>query len=192
MDNINIFKKIFEIMDHFESISNNLPNEKKYKDDDDFFNFIFQNVKEINPNKNSESNPECKIESCTESNNESNNESNTESCTESTNKSELNIENQKIVKNYIRKCYKKIVLKCHPDKNKLLKDNKLFVLVQNYYDNELLIGILYIYYIANINPPEPLNNVDPNNINKLQEIIIEHIFKEIYIVQKKIETITRN
>ena len=64
MNNINIFKKIFEIMDHFESISNNLPNEKKYKDDDDFFNFIFQNVKEINPNKNSESNPECKIESC--------------------------------------------------------------------------------------------------------------------------------
>lgn len=192
MDNLNIFKKIFEIMDHFESISNNLPNEKKYKDDDDFFNFIFQNVKEVNPNKNSESNPECKIESCTEFNPESSNESNTESCTESTNESESNIENQKIVKNYIKKCYKKIVLKCHPDKNKLLNDNKLFVLVQNYYDNELLIGILYIYYITNINPPEPLNDVDPNNLNLLQKIIVEHIFKEIYIVQKKIETITKN
>ena len=31
MDNLNIFKKIFEIMDYFESISNNLPNEKNIK-----------------------------------------------------------------------------------------------------------------------------------------------------------------
>jgi len=59
MEHIHIFTKIYELMDHFESLCHeNVPSEKKYKEDDDFFAFIFQNVKEVDPQKQPENQPE--------------------------------------------------------------------------------------------------------------------------------------
>ena len=93
---------------------------------------------------------------------------------------------------YIKKCYKKIVLKCHPDKNKKSQGaSTIFVRCQEYYDNRLLIGILYIFYLYSIKPPEPLNALDPNNINNKTNALLNRIAKEIYIIQKKIVALSK-
>jgi hypothetical protein len=82
-----------------------------------------------------------------------------------------NKEEDNIILNFIKKIYKKIIIKCHPDKG---GDKSLFIKCQEYYDNKFLIGILYIGYKVNFVLPE-LNNK-----------IIEQILYEIRIIQQKI------
>jgi len=82
-----------------------------------------------------------------------------------------NKEEDNIILNFIKKIYKKIIIKCHPDKG---GDKSLFIKCQEYYDNKFLIGILYIGYKVNFILPE-LNNK-----------IIEQILYEIRIIQQKI------
>jgi hypothetical protein len=92
-----------------------------------------------------------------------------------------------IIKAYIKKCYKKIVLKCHPDKNKSTHNaDKLFIKCHDYYDNEFLIGLLYIYYLYKLLPPAPLNNTSPTEPDENSEILIDRIFKEIRMIQDKL------
>jgi hypothetical protein len=203
MEDIHIFTKIYELMGHFENLCHeSVPSEKKYKEDDEFFAFIFQNVKEVDPQKQPEKQPEKEETNPTSSTTIKEEES--ESNEQSQTNSNLNNEpasastklqeesDESIVNKYIKKCYKKIVLKCHPDKNKKSQGaSTIFVRCQEYYDNRLLIGILYIFYLYSIKPPEPLNALDPNNINNKTNALLNRIAKEIYIIQKKIVALSK-
>jgi len=40
-------------------------------------------------------------------------------------------------------------------------------------------------------PPEPLNTLDPNNINNKTNALLNRIAKEIYIIQKKILALSK-
>ena len=85
-----------------------------------------------------------------------------------------NSDNEKednIILDFIKKIYKKIIIKCHPDKG---GDKSLFIKCQEYYDNNFLIGVLYIGYKVNFILPE------------LNKKIIEQILYEIRIIQQKI------
>lgn len=97
---------------------------------------------------------------------------------------------ERIIKKYIRKCYKVIVLKCHPDKNKSEesnKSNKQFQKCQEYYDSELLIGLLYVFYLYKLKPPAPLNIATPTVPDMDCSIIIDRIIREIRVIQDKLE-----
>ena len=86
-----------------------------------------------------------------------------------------NIENKlndnDIILEFIKKIYKKIIIKCHPDKG---GDKKLFLKCQEYYENKFIIGILYIGYIIKFKLP------------LLDEKIIKQILFEIRVIQQKI------
>jgi len=181
----NIFHKIFEIMDHYENILDNSSYEgdDKYTEGDDFFAFLFKNMKkqeaapEKEPETNDEKEPETKDEEKPEI------DSNKEFEPENT----QNVDINPVIKAYIKKCYKKIVLKCHPDKNKSTHNaDKLFIKCHNYYDNGFLIGLLYIFYLYKILPPSPLNNTSPAELDDNSSILIDQIFKEIRMVQDKL------
>jgi len=207
MEHIHIFTKIYELMDHFENLCHeSVPSEKKYKEDDDFFAFIFQNVKEVDAQKQPEKQPEKRPdkeetnpttsttikeeESKTNEQSQTTRNLNNEPASASTKLQEESEES--IVNKYIKKCYKKIVLKCHPDKNKKSQGASIiFMRCQEYYDNRLLIGLLYIFYLYSIKPPEPLNTLDPNNINNKTNALLNRIAKEIYIIQKKIVALSK-
>ena len=170
---------------------------------DSFFNYIYNNISiqqknneninkiNLNNSKDSDKDIKCGNSSNTESSDtESSNteSSNTESSDtessginpeENTNESK-NINNQtetdNIINDFIKKIYKKIILKCHPDKN---GDKVIFIKCQEYYEQKLLIGLLYIGYI--MNHPFPYIN----------DIIINKILIEIRIVQYNIELLKK-
>ena len=175
----NIFYKIFEIMDHYENILDNSSYEgdDKYTEGDDFFAFLFKNMKkqeappqkepdtEQNPDKEPDPVPDKEIPS----------------------ENEPEVDKNPVIKSYIRKCYKKIVLKCHPDKNKSTHNaENIFIKCHDYYDNEFLIGLLYIFYLYKILPPAPLNNTSPTEPDEDSAILIDRIFKEIRLIQDKL------
>ena len=175
----NIFYKIFEIMNHYENILDNSSYEgdDKYTEGDDFFAFLFKNMKK------QEAAPEK------EQNTEQNTDKDPEPVPdkESDPEPEPEVDANPIIKSYIKKCYKKIVLKCHPDKNKSTHNaDKLFIKCHDYYDNEFLIGLLYIFYLYKILPPAPLNNTSPTEPDENSEILIDRIFKEIRMIQDKL------
>jgi len=83
------------------------------------------------------------------------------------------------VKKYMKICYKKIILHCHPDKTKKNKDlyQEYFIKSQEYYENNFLIGQLYLFYLLQLKPP------------LLNSIIVNHIIIEIRHIQEKINEI---
>ena len=175
----NIFYKIFEIMDHYENILDNSSYEgdDKYTEGDDFFSFLFKNMKkqEAAPEKeqNTEQNTDKEPEPIPDKEPDAD--------------KEPEVDANPIIKAYIKKCYKKIVLKCHPDKNKSTHNaDKLFIKCHDYYDNEFLIGLLYIFYLYKILPPAPLNNTSPTEPDDNSSILIDRIFKEIRMIQDKL------
>jgi len=181
----NIFYKIFEIMDHYENILDNSSYEgdDKYTEKDDFFAFLFKNMKkqeaapEKEPETNDEKEPETKDEEKPEI------DSNKEFEPENT----QNVDINPVIKSYIKKCYRKIVLKCHPDKNKSNKNaENLFIKCHDYYDNNFLIGLLYVFYLYKILPPAPLNNTSPIEPDENSSILVDRIFKEIRLIQDKL------
>jgi hypothetical protein len=193
---LNIFEKIFEIMEEYENKKKNLMSNYKStnidKDSDktidkendifenDFFKFIFNNIK---ISKKEVDNLEIKEDN--QKSDESYNENYKDNNNNNFNNSLTNIndsfvkyntnnndDNSLIIKEYTKKLYKKLVLLLHPDKN---GPKELFIKCQEYYNNNLLIGLLYIGYKIKINLP------------LLNKIIIEHIFFEIRIIQEKIK-----
>jgi hypothetical protein len=200
----NIFHKIFEIMNCYENLLNNhsqCNNKNKSTDvsnnfmhkEDNFFTFIFKN---IHIHKNNQDN-KINIENTNNINDTNNiikntinniNDNTSNNTTENTtenmndnknyniniNNNDIPIEKDEIIKSYIKKCYKRIVLKCHPDKNNNPEDNKYFIKCQEYYNNYFLIGLLYIFYLYKLEPPLLCN------------IIINRILCEIRIIQEKI------
>ena len=177
----NIFHKIFEIMDHYENILDNSSYEgdDKYTEKDDFFAFLFKNMKkqEAAPEKEPETNNEEKPETNDEEKPEK----------EPDSEPEPEIDTNPVIKSYIKKCYRKIVLKCHPDKNKSIHNaDKLFIKCHDYYDNNFLIGLLYVFYLYKILPPSPLNNTSPIEPDENSSILVDRIFKEIRLIQDKL------
>ena len=195
----NIFHKIFEIMNCYENLLNNhskCNNKNKstdfsnnfMKNEDNFFTFIFKNIhiyKNNQEDKNTIENTNNTNNTNNSDNNHTDNSYNTYNTDNTDNNKNMNdiknlndidvpIEKDEIIKSYMKKCYKKIVLKCHPDKNNNPEDNKYFIKCQEYYDNCFLIGLLYIFYLYKLEPP------------LLSDVIINRILCEIRIIQEKI------
>jgi len=167
---------------------------------DTFFNYIYNNIKII-PNKiniNNNLDNELLIKKNKLGNNniqkdkleneniqkdelENENIQKDELENENIQKDELENENKLIIDKFIKKIYKKIILKCHPDKN---GDNNLFIKCQEYYEKKFLIGLIYISYIIKYSIPF-IDNIIINQI--LIEIrIIQHnidLLKEKYIIK---------
>lgn len=80
------------------------------------------------------------------------------------------------VKKYMKSCYKKIILLCHPDKTKENKElyQEYFIKSQEYYENNFIIGLLYLFYLLKLKPPS------------LSSLIVNHIIIEIRHIQEKI------
>ena len=195
----NIFHKIFEIMNCYENLLNNhskCNNKNKSNDvsnnfmqtEDNFFTFIFKNIhiyKNNQDNKNNLNNIDNTINNTIDNINDNttfnindaldnNNMNENKNLNTNVNYIDVHIQKDEIIKSYIKKCYKRIVLKCHPDKNNNPEDNKYFIKCQEYYDNYFLIGLLYIFYLYKLEPP------------LLCDVIINRILCEIRIIQEKI------
>ena len=80
------------------------------------------------------------------------------------------------VKKYMKLCYKKVILLCHPDKTKENKKlyQEYFIKSQEYYENNFIIGLLYLFYLLKLKPPS------------LSSLIVNHIIIEIRQLQEKI------
>lgn len=150
--NINI-KNINE-----EPINSNENNEEKYKEDNENMNYKnndqnnYQNFlnKNINNNNINDKNIEKKGVD---------------------NNFNVDVETENEIDIFLKKIYKKLILKCHPDKN---GNEKLFLKCQEYYENKFLIGLLYIGYMTNYKLPT------------LNQKIINQILFEIRVIQEKI------
>jgi hypothetical protein len=169
---INIFYKIFQIMDHYENLLDNQsysgekykPDEsfKEFMNSDEFFAAVFKNVP-----VNKKPAPEEGVDKETK---------------------QTDPDEPRVITKYIKKCYRVIVLKCHPDKNKMNeKNNQKFIKCQEYYDNNFLIGLLYIFYLYKLKPPPPLNIATPIVPEDDCSIIIDRIIREIRVIQDKLE-----
>ena len=209
---VNIFYKIFQIMDHYENLLDNQSySGEKYKPDesfnefmnsDEFFAAVFKNVpvnKKPAPDK--EQNPDEPIED-PEKEKEKELPPETEPApvekepapVETEPAADNTSERDRVITKYIKKCYRVIVLKCHPDKNKMDVDssssstnNQQFIKCQEYYDNNFLIGLLYIFYLYKLKPPPPLNIATPIVPEDDCSIIIDRIIREIRVIQDKLE-----
>jgi hypothetical protein len=92
-----------------------------------------------------------------------------------TEEEKLNLKENKEFNNYLKKFYKKLVLKTHPDKNKV--NNQYFIHIQYFYENKILIGL--IYYLIKLNLPKPELN------NELIQIFLDEIYQiNDYIVNR--------
>jgi hypothetical protein len=163
---MNIFKIIFDLINEYDFL---IEEEKKII----LPNIIDLNNKEyeMNYEENNINHEETKTsyEIDIVENNELNNELN----------KKLNQEYKKIknTKIFIKKLYKKLVLKCHPDKN---GNDKIFIKCKEYYETNFLIGLLYICELIN-----------SDLLPELNEIILKEIFSEIKIIQEKINIIKK-
>ena len=198
---VNIFYKIFQIMDHYENILDNqsyngnkyAPNEASatFMNTDAFFSSIFKNVSLNKPveNKGDHDDKE-KLDNMGKDNmdKESMDKERTDEI-KLPSEIEPTTERGKIVKKYIKKCYKLIVLKCHPDKIKestAFDKTLMFIRCKDYYDNQLLIGLLYVFYMYNLNPPAPLITSMASSQDEEYNMLMDQIIHEIRVIQDKL------
>ena len=168
-NSINIFYKIFQIMDHYETVLDNYSYQgNKYKPDekfndfmnaDDFFSFI---AKQVPVNKAPKPPPRGGNAPTDEDDDffsagappPPSAEADPFASEENASDAVPKTDEDAIVKKYIKKCYRLIVLKCHPDKNTdMANSSALFIKCKDYYNEQLLIGLLYIFYLYKIKPP---------------------------------------
>lgn len=175
-------------MDHYENLLNNKKSKLNNKNeinnnpfkDDDFFKYIFENI-QLNKKKEEKEEKEIFSENISKDQNESSNffyndlvEDNNWNQNQNQNQNifiEEKLDEEWEINHFIKKIYKKIIIKCHPDKN---GNPELFLKCQEYYENHFLIGILYIGYKIQFQLPS------------LNEIIIKRILNEIRIIEEKI------
>lgn len=150
-NNYNIYDKINMIL--------NKDIDKNILYNDEFFNYIKDNyLKKQNNNINV-----TELRSILVFNNNKHiNENSENSENDENNENDENDENNKNNEQYylVKKLYKKLCLKFHPDKK---GDPAIFIKVSEYYENDFLIGMLSICYNHNINIPN-LNCVDERKI----------------------------
>ena len=88
------------------------------------------------------------------------------------NLSDFIIYKNSVVKPLIKKIYKKLAIRCHPDK---CNDNGIFVLVSECYEEQVLIGLIHFCIQLNID----LSFIEINNM------FVEYLTTEIkYIINK--------
>jgi hypothetical protein len=207
-NSINIFYKIFQIMDHYETVLDNYSYQgNKYKPDekfndfmnaDDFFSFI---AKQVPINKvpkppprggNAPTDDDDDFFSAgapppPSADDKPPAEADPFASEENASDAVPKTDEDAIVKKYIKKCYKLIVLKCHPDKNTAQANSSaLFIKCKDYYNEQLLIGLLYIFYLYKIKPPHPLDISTPVVPDDHCNILIDRILREIRIIQDKL------
>ena len=196
---IDIFYKIFQIMDHYENIlDKHSYNGNKYKpteasdlftNNDTFFSSIFKNVelnKPVETKKDQDSKEEGNKDKSAEANKDKPEEANKDKLPSEI---EPTTDHGKTVKKYIKKCYKILILRCHPDKHLDETDfdkTKIFIRCKEYYDNQLLIGLLYIFYIYNLSPPSPLITTAPTSSDTEYNILLNQVIYEIRVMQDKL------
>ena len=152
-----------------EEINNN-KNELSEQMNDNFFKYIFENINiQKNQNKTELNKTELNETELKEPELNKTELNKTELKETELNETELN--KTEIILDFIKKIYKKIIIKCHPDKG---GEQSLFIKCQEYYENKFLIGMLYIGYKIKFVLPM-LNN-----------IVIEQILFEIRVIQQKI------
>lgn len=171
-------------MDHYENLLNNKKSKLNNKNeinnnpfkDDDFFKYIFENI-QLNKKKEEKEEKEIFSENISKDQNESSNFFYNDLVEDNNWNQNQNIfieeklDEELEINHFIKKIYKKIIIKCHPDKN---GNPELFLKCQEYYENHFLIGILYIGYKIQFQLPS------------LNEIIIKRILNEIRIIEEKI------
>ena len=201
-NSINIFYKIFQIMDHYETVLDNYSYQgNKYKPDekfndfmnaDDFFSFI---AKQVPVNKAPKPPPRGGNAPTDEDDDffsagappPPSAEADPFASEENASDAVPKTDEDAIVKKYIKKCYRLIVLKCHPDKNTdMANSSALFIKCKDYYNEQLLIGLLYIFYLYKIKPPHPLDISTPVVPDDHCNILIDRILREIRIIQDKL------
>ncbi len=189
----NFFKYIFKNI-NVENLNNpnseaNTNSNNPFNNNNNSTNFNYNNKSNINTNKNNsknntninntQNNSKNNDKLDNKNDNQNNKEDNKQNEEHKNNKQNEEVkeqeededENERIISDFIKKIYKKIVLKCHPDKG---GDKNLFVKCKEYYDNKFIIGILYIGFIIKYELPE------------LNTLIINKILFEIRVIQEKI------
>jgi hypothetical protein len=204
---IDIFYKIYQIMDHYETILDNQSyNGNKYKpteasdlftNNDSFFSSIFKNVtlnKPVEPKKDQDDKENADKEISDEAEKDKPDEAEKERpehVTQDKLPREIKptTEHGKTVQKYIKKCYKILILRCHPDKH-LDETNfdktQIFIRCKEYYDNQLLIGLLYIFYLYKLSPPPPLITTSPMSSDVEYNMLLDQIIHEIRVIQDKL------
>jgi len=185
---MNIFKKIFDIMKEYDDLldkinRSNIKDSNDIEDDNIIFDDMFMQYiyKNINIGKKDEEN-EFIINNIINNKEDSskkfslNNNKNNEDSIKESSKEEILDNELELIKSYIKKLYKKLILKCHPDK---CGNEKMFIKCKEYYDADFLIGLLYICYLVDFDLP------------LLNDLIIKKIIYEIRIIQEKIIIIKR-
>jgi len=178
-------------MNHYEHVVDKQSySGEKYDPCDNFFSFIFKNMnvtKTTEPEPPTEFTTEPIPETTTEPPTEFTTEPIPETTTEPIPEPEDIQHREQVINAYIKKCYRTIVLKCHPDKNNTRVDNnERFIKCSEYYDNNLLIGLLYVFYIYKLPPPYPLDTGEPTTADSNAKILIDRILKEIRVIQEKL------
>ena len=152
-NNYNIYQKINILLNKFElDLQINIQN-------DDFFKELFNNFIKNKINLNKKNNDFIRENDCTKKNNELNIINKNFDC-------DIGISQKEKQKYYLVKLlYKKLIILFHPDKG---GNQEIFIKIKDYYDMDLLIGLLNIYYTNNLVLPE-LTQEDNNKI--LEEFI---------------------
>lgn len=77
------------------------------------------------------------------------------------------------------KIFKKVALKCHPDRSNKYKDGILFTEAREHYDNSLIIGLIYLCNVLDID----------TRFIKLESNLVNHLLEEIRILIEEIKII---
>ena len=206
-NSINIFYKIFQIMDHYETVlDNHSYHGNKYKPDeafndfmnaDDFFSFISKQVplnkaQKPPPMGGGKAPPDDDFLPSgppppSPADDKPPADADPFASEENASDAVPKTDEDATVKKYIKKCYKLIVLKCHPDKNTARANSSaLFIKCKDYYNEQLLIGLLYIFYLYKIKPPHPLDISTPVVPDDDCNVLIDRILREIRVIQDKL------
>ena len=160
-NNYNIYEKINILLNKFElDLQINIQN-------DDFFTELFNNFIKNKINLNKKNNDFIRENDCTKKNNDLNSINKNFGHDIGVGVGDGNSISQKEKQKYylVKLLYKKLVILFHPDKG---GNMDIFIKIKDYYDMDLLIGLLNIYYTHNLVLPE-LTQEDNNKI--LEEFI---------------------
>ena len=171
--NINIFEEIFNILNQYENIDKLIIKNIDINilfSQNTFMDNIFKRIDSISTEETY-----TKVEIIDDSLVDMQCKSNVSNVS---NVSNLQVsESDKIINIFIKKYYKIIILLLHPDKTDDINKHKLFIKTKEYYENNLIIGIIKSCNYLNI------------KIDDISEIIFNRILIEIRYIEQLINNI---